>query len=176
MRKNILIIGLALLIIGVILVVVSFYYIPREVIPLISSVNKTLLGEPVSLGPGDAIRINVTITRAPSLIILIYNDSMDRPLSSINTATQSASVSGMYILSFITETNSTIMLGLVNNYTTPTIVKYGYSVIPANSLEGATPFIFMLFIGGAIFIIGLIIAIIGALIKPRSRPSPNMNQ
>ena len=176
MRKNILIIVLALLLVGIVLVAISFYYIPRELSPLISSVNKTLLGEPVPLKPGSAIKINVTITRAPSLIMLIYNDSMNRPLSSINTATQSASVSGMYILSFIAETNSTIMLGLVNNYTTPTIVKYGYSVIPANSLEGATPFIFMLFIGGAVFIIGLIIAIIGALIKPRSKQSPSMNQ
>ncbi len=96
----------------------------------------------------------------------------------IGTPSQSESVSGMYILSFVSDTNSTLTMGLVNNYSSPpVVVRYGYSEIPpASSLAGATPFILMLFIGGGVFIVGLIVAVIGALMKPRQRQSPPSDQ
>lgn len=164
--------GLIILVIGVALVGIAFYYIPRTLGPLLSSVNKTMLGSPSSLGIGESINISKTITKAPALVILLYNDSIGKPLSVIGAPSQSESVSGMYILSFVANTNSTLTIGLVNNYSSPVVVRYGYSEIPASSLSGATPFVFMLFIGGGVFIVGLIVAVIGALMKPRPRPSP----
>ncbi|GGP21658.1 hypothetical protein GCM10007981_14360 [Thermocladium modestius] len=173
MRKNLLIAGLVILVIGVALVGIAFYYIPRTLGPLLNSVNKTMLGPPASLGVGGSINISETITKAPALVILLYNDSIGKPLSVIGTPSQSESVSGMYILSFVSDTNSTLTMGLVNNYSSPVVVRYGYSEIPASSLAGATPFILMLFIGGGVFIVGLIVAVIGALMKPRQRQSPS---
>ncbi len=66
MRKNLLIAGLVILVIGVALVGIAFYYIPRTLGPLLNSVNKTMLGPPASLGVGGSINISETITKAPA--------------------------------------------------------------------------------------------------------------
>ncbi len=149
--------GVVLIVLAVVMYVVGTYVVSRLVMPTMMT---------VTLSPGG----NVTVgTASPGEVLtVVYTDSINQPpletFTSMPGVLKTMYTSGHYVVAY-TVLSGTGTLYLVNNYSIPVTVKYSIVGVSITSslLIGGMLILFALVIG----IIGVVLAILGAVLKPR---------
>ncbi|ADY01548.1 hypothetical protein VMUT_1343 [Vulcanisaeta moutnovskia 768-28] len=156
MRRGLLIVGVILIIVAIVIFVVSTYVVARQVKPATMA---------VTLSPGD----NVTVGTASlgKVLTVVYTDSINQPLETYITVPgilKTIYSNGQYVVAY-TVTTGTGTLYLVNNYSVPVTIKYsiiGVSVTSSIIIAGALAFVAII-----IGVVGVILAILGAVLRSR---------
>ncbi len=154
-----LITGMVLLVIAIALFAIGFTG-AAKVIGTPSSSPKT-----ISLSPGDEILIGSV--EAGTALGMVYNDSLNKPLGVNYTSPgylSTTQVDGLYVVTYA-PLSGVGDLYLVNNYTTT--VSVTYRVISISASSGLITSGVMIFLSIVIGIVGLILTILGAVLKPR---------
>ncbi|BBD72344.1 hypothetical protein HS1genome_0733 [Sulfodiicoccus acidiphilus] len=164
MRRNVVIIGAIILVIGVVLFLVIG---PLLAVPTLSKLNlenithpsivrQLSVGESLSLGP----------FKGGEGIIFSFNDSADVPLEVKTTGvTQVRTINDTFVAIALPTASSNITL--TNNYTAPITVYYSEpSVLP--SLGAFLGGIVGVLLGIVLLIVGVIVLIVGFVLRPKA--------
>ncbi|WP_449462477.1 hypothetical protein PQ610_00220 [Tardisphaera miroshnichenkoae] len=163
MRKKVVIAGAIALVIGVVLFLTSPYMFNATL-----SLDSLLpFKQEQSLNPGE----NFTITEVPpgKLTTALYNDSAGLPLliNSTGGEISSEDLNGTFAAECYNTGSSSVALYLVNNMTTATDIHYSTLT---TSLTGMIAAVAAMLAGIFLAIGGSIVALVGLVLKPRSRP------
>jgi len=164
MRKNILIGGIIVLVIGFAMFFGGPYIFKSTV-----NLNQLLpLKDSLSINPGTGVAF--TVVPAGKVMAAVYNDSLSKPIEfkSINETVSTQNENGTFIIEYYNAGNSNQTIDLVNNYTVPMTVNYSVLIFSASGIIYS---IILVLLGGALMFIGGIIAVIGLILKSkRSNP------
>lgn len=168
MRRGLLFTGVALVIISIVIFLVGGFFVSK---PLLSSISNLTSFREVVLGPGESLTVaNVTENQ---VLMVIYNDSLGLPLMVNESAPgilRIEAANGMNVLVYSPSAGSGI-LKIINNYTTPLSVKYGFTISQVSSLIGLATAAIAIFAAIIVFVVGFILTILGAVLKPKARVS-----
>ncbi|ADN50850.1 hypothetical protein [Vulcanisaeta distributa] len=160
MRKELLITGGVLIVLGIAIFFIGIYLssgIASDVEALVTGVRNETLVSPNS-------SITITVPENGIAVMIIYNDTLGKPLqvvTSVPGRLASRGVDGQYVIVYVPET-SPGMLSIVNNYSENVMVYYTYGTINADTLA---PFIQSSIVSIGLVIVGVILLILGAVLK-----------
>ncbi|MCG2864535.1 MAG: hypothetical protein RXN89_02100 [Vulcanisaeta sp.] len=162
MRKGLLIIGVSLIVLAAVIFFVGTYLSSG----ITSRVESLVTEAPhiTTVGPG--ISIPITNVSGYTAIMVIYNDSLGRPLQVITPgpgALETNVVYGKYVIIYAPEVSSG-ELRLMNNYSEVVTVYYTYGTVNVSSLA---PLALSVLIALGLGIAGVVLLILGALMKGR---------
>ena len=173
MRKNLLIIGLILLVIGVIVAGFSTYEVTGGAVRSISGAGNIMK----AVTNGDFYSNTLNVSPDYELIVVSSVQAYLIPSQDLNSV-NSANVAGFAITPSThsaSSTNTYVYIGLNGSYV---VVTFGstppstmdYAVLKSGGLSQLVIFGLLLIIGVLLAIVGIIVVIIGAVLKPKNRP------
>jgi len=163
MRKGLLIIGVSLIALAAITFFAGIYLSSG----IITSGVRSLVTETphmATVGPGSSIPI--TNVSGHTVVIVVYNDSLGRPLQVIIPGPgtlETKVVYGKYVFIYTPEVSSG-ELRLMNNYSEVVTVYYTYVTVNVSSLA---PLALSVLIALGLGIAGIVLLILGALMRGR---------
>jgi hypothetical protein len=164
MRKNIVIVGIIILVIGFMMFFGGPYIFKSTV-----NLNQLVpLKNSFSLNPGSGI--DFTVVPAGKVMAAVYNDSLSKPIefNTINKTVNTQNENGTFIIEYYNAGNSNQTIKAVNNYTVPMTVNYSVLIFSASGIIYS---IIAVLLGGALMFIGGTIAVVGLILKSK-RPNP----
>ena len=162
MRRDLLMIGVALLVLGVAVFFVGTYLssgLTSSIASLVTSARREAI-----ITPGSPVTIN--ITSAGVTVMVIYNDTLGKPLQvfvSEPGALSIKGVEGQYLVIYAPET-APATLSLVNNYSGDITVYYAYGFI---SMGEVAPLALSMLISTGLAIAGIILLVLGGVLRGR---------
>ncbi len=160
MRRNLLIIGGALLVLGIAIFFIGIYLssgITSRVTSLVTGARREVV-----VSPRSSIMIN--ITKAGVAVMIIYNDTLGKPLQVVISTPgvlEVKGVDGQYVVAYMPKTIPAT-LSLVNNYSEDVTVYYAYGRI---SIGRAAPLALSVLISMGLAIVGIILLTLGAVLR-----------
>lgn len=126
----------------------------------LTSVIELKNAQTITLNPNSSYKISYSITKTPAIVMLALNSS--KPMSVTVPATFSRlSQNNEIVYEMVTTTTQTGTITLYNNNTVPVTVEYQLGQVTPSLLSA------LVLPGGLLAIIGIILAIIGAIMGRR---------
>ncbi|WP_054844721.1 DUF3185 family protein [Vulcanisaeta souniana] len=161
MRKGLLIIGVALLALGIIIFLIGIYLSSSVVSDIMSLITETR-NETV-VAPG--LSVSMGAVNEGSAIMAVYNDSLGRPLQELITAQggklDTRSIDGQYVIIYVPETERG-SLSLVNNYSENAVVYYISNTVSITTL---IPLVLSTFVSIIMVIVSVVLLILGVVLR-----------
>jgi hypothetical protein len=171
-RKGIVIIGAVLLAAGIIIAAVGLYSATQGFGSVITSFTGTP-NNSVTLAPGD--NVSVGSFRLGVLALVAYTDNTSVPIkisAGGSTSTVARPVIRNGTTTFVAAipglSNVSQPILLINNQTIPLAVKYSFSESSLGLLASSG---LLILAGGGLFVVGLIILIVGFVMKGKEPPN-----
>lgn len=161
MRRNVVAIGVMVLVIGAGLFFASPFIFK-------SSLNLSSLF-PLNESANLSENQTVLVTSVPSgdIFAMVYNDSLSMPLAFNLNGISTLRADNSYAGEFYNTGNATVQVYLMNNYTTPVSIYYSSLARPVSGIVDA---LVLDVIGIVLLIGGGVTAVIGLLMKRRTPP------
>lgn len=173
MRKNLLIVGLVLLVIGIVLAGLSTYEVTGGAVRSINGAGNVMMAGT----NGDFYSNTLNVTPGYELIVVSSTQSYLIPSQDLTTV-NSTNVASYAIVPTTHSSSSTdtyVYIGLNGSFV---LVTFGstspstmdYAVLKSGGISQLVVYGLLLIVGILLAIVGIIIAIIGAVLKPKNRP------
>ncbi len=110
--------------------------------------------------------ITIAVPENGAAIMIIYNDTLGKPLQVVTSGPgqlETENVEGQYVVVYVPET-SPGTLSMVNNYSESVMVYYTYGTINVNTLM---PFVLSSIVSIGLVIAGVVLLILGAVLKSK---------
>ena len=156
------IVGGVLIVLGIAVFFIGIYLsssITSSVASLVTGVRNESM-----VAPGSSIVVSVP--KAGAVVMVIYNDTLGRPLQVVVSSPgqlETKGIEGQYVVIYIPETGPG-ELSLVNNYSENVVVYYTYGTINVGSLF---PLALSTLVSIGLVIVGIILLILGAVLRGR---------
>ena len=155
MRRGLLVAGIALIAVAIAFFIIGAYITAKTFKPLTES---------ATLNPG--ANITIGIASPGKALTIYYSSSINKPLKvySNESGFMITTYRDGYYVTVFTIQNGTSTLYLVNNYSTPIVIKYSIATLTiSSSIVGGVLVLLSIVVG----IVGVILIILGLILKPR---------